>query len=79
MFVIVLTIITQGFWVPAESRGKFSFELLTINTGFFQAIGVISFGEFGLLLRVELCVLTVFVAFVCRTVSPKAHTDKGKC
>jgi hypothetical protein len=69
MFVIVITIITQGFWVPAESRGKFSFELLTINTGFFQAIGVISFGEFGLSLLRESRVLTTFVAFVCRTVS----------
>ena len=44
MLVIIITIITQGFRVPAESRGKFSVPLLTVNSGVFQAIGVISFG-----------------------------------
>jgi solute carrier family 38 (sodium-coupled neutral amino acid transporter), member 11 len=44
MLVIIVTIITQGFRVPAELRGKFSVPLLTVNSGVFQAIGVISFG-----------------------------------
>ncbi|TAQ86921.1 hypothetical protein B7494_g4769 [Chlorociboria aeruginascens] len=43
MMVILFTVITQGFMVPSESRGEFSTPLLTINNGFFQAIGVISF------------------------------------
>ncbi|CCX33066.1 transmembrane amino acid transporter [Pyronema domesticum] len=43
MLIIVFTVVTQGFSVPKEDRGEFTFELLTINTGFFQAIGVISF------------------------------------
>jgi len=44
MTVILLTVISQGFMVPKESRGEFSLPLLTINNGVFQAIGVISFG-----------------------------------
>ncbi|RPA95589.1 hypothetical protein L873DRAFT_1774298 [Choiromyces venosus 120613-1] len=43
MLVIILTVITQGFRVPAENKGGFSKSLLTINDGIFQAIGVISF------------------------------------
>ncbi len=45
MLVIVLTVITQGFWVPEQDRGEFSKPLLTVNNGLFQAIGVISFGK----------------------------------
>jgi sodium-coupled neutral amino acid transporter 11 len=44
MMVILITVVTQGFTVPAESRGTFGLRLLTINDGVFQAIGVISFG-----------------------------------
>lgn len=43
MIVIVVTVITQGFRVPAESRGEIKSHLI-INSGFFQAVGVISFG-----------------------------------
>jgi len=43
MMVILFTVVTQGFFVPAESRGTFSTPLWTINSGVFQAIGVISF------------------------------------
>jgi sodium-coupled neutral amino acid transporter 11 len=43
MIIIVFTVVSQGFWVPPEDRGSFSLPLLTINNGFFQAIGVISF------------------------------------
>ncbi|KAI5857137.1 amino acid transporter [Tricharina praecox] len=43
MIVIVVTVVTQGFQVPAADRGNFSLPLLTVNDGFFQAIGVISF------------------------------------
>ncbi|KAK2625074.1 hypothetical protein QTJ16_005443 [Diplocarpon rosae] len=43
MVVILFTVVTQGLMVPKESRGTFSTPLLTINSGVFQAIGVISF------------------------------------
>ncbi|EGX97101.1 amino acid transporter, putative [Cordyceps militaris CM01] len=43
MLVIVATVLVQGLLVPAEARGEFSLPLLTVNTGIFQAIGVISF------------------------------------
>jgi len=45
MMIILIAVVTQGFTVPAESRGTFGLRLLTINDGIFQAIGVISFGE----------------------------------
>lgn len=44
MMIILIAVVTQGFTVPAESRGTFGWRLLTINDGIFQAIGVISFG-----------------------------------
>ncbi|KAI9801308.1 MAG: hypothetical protein M1833_002878 [Piccolia ochrophora] len=43
MLIILVTVITQGFRVPSELRGNFGTQALTINTGVFQAIGVISF------------------------------------
>ncbi|KAL2013860.1 hypothetical protein VTN00DRAFT_1385 [Thermoascus crustaceus] len=42
MVVIVVTVITQSFRVPPESRGDFK-GLIFVNSGFFQAVGVISF------------------------------------
>ncbi|KAH1369119.1 hypothetical protein KXW98_000169 [Aspergillus fumigatus] len=42
MLVIVVAVITQGFRVPSESRGEVK-NLLFLNSGFFQAVGVISF------------------------------------
>jgi hypothetical protein len=45
MIVILVAVITQGVRVPREARGHFSTPVLTVNTGIFQAIGVISFGE----------------------------------
>lgn len=45
MMVILVTVVTQGFTVPAESRGTFGVRLLILNDGIFQAIGVISFGR----------------------------------
>ncbi|KAJ5938785.1 hypothetical protein N7466_001919 [Penicillium verhagenii] len=42
MIIIVVTVITQGFRVPADSRGEIKSHLL-VNSGFFQAVGVISF------------------------------------
>lgn len=44
MLIIVVTVIVQGFLVPASEKGSFNTPLLTINGGIFQAIGVISFG-----------------------------------
>jgi solute carrier family 38 (sodium-coupled neutral amino acid transporter), member 11 len=43
MVIICLTVLIQSFMVPREDRGSFSTPLLTINSGIFQAIGVISF------------------------------------
>ncbi|KXJ96916.1 transmembrane amino acid transporter protein-domain-containing protein [Microdochium bolleyi] len=43
MTVIVLTVVIQSAFAPAESRGSFNTPLLTLNTGFMQAVGVISF------------------------------------
>ncbi|KAL4755250.1 hypothetical protein BDW72DRAFT_56566 [Aspergillus terricola var. indicus] len=42
MAVIVIAVVTQGFRVPQDSRGDVK-NLLLLNTGFFQAVGVISF------------------------------------
>lgn len=47
MIIIVITVVTQGFRVPSEARGEIKSHLL-YNTGFFQAVGVISFGELWL-------------------------------
>ena len=49
MLVIIITVITQGTQVPADLRGDLKGELL-VNSGFFQAVGVISFGMFMLLI-----------------------------
>lgn len=46
MTVILFTVVTQGFFVPKQSRGEFTTPLLTLNNGIFQAIGVISFGSY---------------------------------
>ncbi|KAH8169011.1 transmembrane amino acid transporter protein [Sarocladium implicatum] len=43
MLVIVVTVLVQGAMVPSSDRGRFPTATLTINSGFFQAIGVISF------------------------------------
>ncbi|EON62705.1 hypothetical protein W97_01929 [Coniosporium apollinis CBS 100218] len=42
MLVIIVTVITQGFRVPAESKGQLRGSII-IHNGVFQAIGVISF------------------------------------
>ncbi|KAJ6031203.1 hypothetical protein N7540_001935 [Penicillium herquei] len=52
MIIIVVTIITQGFRVPAESRGEVKSHIL-INSGFFQAVGVISFGMLARFFRMD--------------------------
>ncbi len=44
MCIIIITVITQGARVPAESKGDFR-GLLFVSDGFFQAVGVISFGK----------------------------------
>lgn len=47
MVVIVITVIVQGPQVDSGSRGEIK-ELLVVNDGFFQAVGVISFGRSSL-------------------------------
>ena len=46
MAVILVTVVVQGFLAPAESRGSLNTPELTVNSGIFQAIGVISFGTY---------------------------------
>jgi hypothetical protein len=43
MLIIVITVLTQGPLVDKELRGGLN-GLLFVNSGFFQAVGVISFG-----------------------------------
>ncbi|KAI1766575.1 transmembrane amino acid transporter protein-domain-containing protein [Hypoxylon sp. FL1150] len=43
MGVILVTVVVQSVLTPAENRGSFTTSLLTVNDGFFQAVGVISF------------------------------------
>lgn len=50
MLVIVITVLTQGPLVDNDLRGDLK-GLLFINDGFFQAVGVISFGTDLPLLR----------------------------
>ncbi|RYP21484.1 hypothetical protein DL767_009249 [Monosporascus sp. MG133] len=45
MVVILVTVIVQSILAPPEARGSFSTPLLTVNSGIFQAVGVISFGR----------------------------------
>lgn len=49
MLIIVVTVVTQGAVVDSDLRGNLR-GLLFINDGFFQAVGVISFGTWTLLL-----------------------------
>ncbi|KAH6639799.1 transmembrane amino acid transporter protein-domain-containing protein [Boeremia exigua] len=42
MIVIIITVVTQSFRVPAESKGQLRGSLI-VNDGIFEAIGVISF------------------------------------
>ncbi|KAH8697227.1 putative amino acid transporter [Talaromyces proteolyticus] len=42
MLIIVFTVVIQGFRVPADLRGDLKGNLF-VNSGFFQAVGVISF------------------------------------
>ncbi|KAF2461304.1 transmembrane amino acid transporter protein-domain-containing protein [Lineolata rhizophorae] len=42
MLIIIITVVTQGFGVPTEERGRIQGSLV-MNAGIFQAIGVISF------------------------------------
>ena len=43
MVLIVVTVITQGVRVDPDLKGTVK-ELAFVNSGFFQAVGVISFG-----------------------------------
>ena len=44
MLIIIVTVLTQGPRVPSDLKGKLRGSIL-INSGIFQAIGVISFGN----------------------------------
>lgn len=49
MSVIISTVVIQGALTPLADRGSFTTPLLTINSGIFQAVGVISFGTYDTL------------------------------
>lgn len=44
MLIIIVTVVTQGFLVDKELRGSVR-GLLFVNDGFFEAVGIISFGN----------------------------------
>ena len=50
MLIIVISVLVEGPHVPPDSKGDPSERFTIINSGIFQAIGVISFafGEFSL-------------------------------
>ncbi|KAK9495518.1 transmembrane amino acid transporter protein-domain-containing protein [Lipomyces doorenjongii] len=43
MLVIIVAVVLEGIRTPTDEKGKFTPPLLTINSGVFQGIGVISF------------------------------------
>lgn len=43
MLIIIVTVVTQAFLVDNELRGSVK-GLLFVNDGFFEAVGIISFG-----------------------------------
>ncbi|KAK9239564.1 transmembrane amino acid transporter protein-domain-containing protein [Lipomyces kononenkoae] len=43
MLIIIVAVVVEGIRTPADQRGEFTPALLTINSGVFQGIGVISF------------------------------------
>lgn len=47
MLIIIVTVVTQGAFVDPDLRGNVK-GLLFVNDGFFQAVGVISFGTLPL-------------------------------
>ena len=69
MLVILMTVVIQGFRTPGSSRGDLH-GILFINSGVFQAIGVISFGEFSWSLASMDPADKTSVAFVCRWSPP---------
>lgn len=46
MIVILITVLVQGPIAPSNTKGSIDISLLFVNDGIFQAIGVISFGEY---------------------------------
>jgi hypothetical protein len=74
MMIILIAVVTQGFTVPADSRGNFGWRLLTINDGIFQAIGVISFGKPSFKLLMGIC-LTRSDQLSSATTIPSSSTD----
>ena len=57
MVIIIVTVVTQGFRVPAELRGELKGGIL-IHSGIFEAIGVISFGKPQSHAILVMCILT---------------------
>jgi hypothetical protein len=64
MLVIIITIITQGVRVPADLKGHVQGSLF-VNDGFFQAIGVISFGNNSMPLSRHTLIIIQRLCVVC--------------
>lgn len=62
MLVILVAVLTQGFRVPSESRGEVK-SLLLVNSGFFQAVGVISFGMYMIFRAWAICDVELILTF----------------
>lgn len=63
MIIIILTVIIEGAKTPAEQRGTIRNSLF-IESGVFQAVGVISFGKFTTISVGS--ITNLLIAFVCR-------------
>ncbi|KAJ0289196.1 hypothetical protein CBS470a_004430 [Colletotrichum nupharicola] len=59
MGVIVATVVIQGALTPKADRGSFTPALLTVNSGIFEAIGVISFDRFSRVTHYSVGISTV--------------------
>lgn len=84
MLVIVITVLVQGFRVPADLRGEIKGNLF-VNSGFFQAVGVISFGKLALpyfvspLTSISICLsyvqVTARIYLLCCLISRVDHNS----
>ena len=77
MLIIVMTVVIQGSSTPGSSRGDLH-GILFINSGVFQAIGVISFGGYIWILDFIDQANQRPVAFVCRQQLPLFRNQKSQ-
>lgn len=82
MGIIVFTVVVQGILTPAELKGELhTWNLLVINDGIFQAIGVISFGKifsYALIILGEQTQGTDKLKPSCATTTPSSFTAPSR-